>query len=212
MKKILIALAFAICGSAHANVISYNIFDLSNEGQAKTNTYAGQGYVGMYGVSVGEQFNGIFGLEQSDFSRTALEVDVSALAGKTINSASLQYFINNTAQNVQLTSFTANGTLGYFWNAPDVLLSTVLMSNQGNVALDVTSLLNAGLATNTGWFGLHLQGTNSYQWIGSNRDGNNDLAQVRLVVDFSNDVPEPASIALLGLGLLGLAAMRRRQQ
>jgi hypothetical protein len=49
-----------------------------------------------------------------------------------------------------------------------------------------------------------------YRQIGANRYGNADAVRVSLVVDYSqSEVPEPASIAMLGLGVLGMAASAR---
>jgi len=190
---------------ANAGLISYDILNLSNENQPTTMTYSGDGYVGMYPT----KFNGIFGIEQSGYSRTALNVDVSALLDANILSAFLEYTIPQAStQQVHLTAFTANGTLGHFWDSPDNLFSQSFTSNGGVNSLDVTALLNAGLASNTGWFGLHMQGTNAYQWLGANRVSNPDAAQVNLVVNYTTSVPEPSTLAIFALGMIGLASRR----
>jgi hypothetical protein len=226
MKKDIIGI-IACClllaaNQTQATVVTYTIEDIGtfanyttlNSGQ----TYSGTGFVGLYETALNgsDMFGHLFGLEDVNFSRTALEVDVSGLAGATINSARLDFTLQNGAsasQSVTATSFTANGNLGWFWTPPDTLGSaTHTVVGQSPNSLDVTSLLAAQVAANATWFGLHLSGTSAYQWTytwpGLGYDP--DSANVRLVVDYSA-VPEPSTFVVGALLLLPFALRSARR-
>ncbi|CAN7208683.1 choice-of-anchor L domain-containing protein [Massilia sp. LjRoot122] len=71
----------------------------------------------------------------------------------------------------------------------------------------VTGLLNSGLTSHTISIGI------ADTWDGSFDSGvflSSLKASTASVGGIDNDVPEPAALSLLGLGLAGLAAMRRR--
>lgn len=208
----LLAAAGLCAAPARATIVTFDILQLSHDADPLGSQYAGTGYVGLYQDS----FNGVFGIENwiGFESRTALQVDVSSLAGATIHGARLDYSIVHSTgpQAVQLEAFTSTGVLGHAWNPANVLLAGLAPSDIGDNSLDVTDYLQQGLAANTGWFGLWLAATDQPQWTSANRSGEPDGARVRLTVDFeapSTTVPEPMTLGLVATGLLALALSRR---
>ncbi len=220
-KKLLTGFAIgcsALIGASisGATTLNYNILEIGDfPYYTNTNisdTYSGTGFVGIYP----DKFVHLFGIEQTAYSRTALQVDVSALAGFTINNAYLTFDLLNGShdtQNVTFSSFDANGILGHFWNITAIDTQTSAIKGLSSNSVDVTNLLTNRLATGDNWFGLHLQGTDAYQWSYTSNIYNPDSAHMRLVVDYGTaPVPEPTTMLLFGTGLVGLLGNKIRKK
>lgn len=225
MKKLIATLALAgalLPTASQAATVTYSLPDiLTFAGYTDWNTaatFSGNGFGGMYNFGGTDQrWAHLFGVELIDYSRTIMQVDISALAGSTIVSASLSFVLLDGMtgpQNVTLTGFDGGaGALTYQWDAPGANYGNVVASVAGGAnSIDVTSLLAASVANGDAWFGMHLQGSSQYMWTwtwaGYGYDA--DRALVRLTVETAS-VPEPGTLALIGLALAGLAgALRRR--
>jgi len=190
---------------ARADSIVYDIPDLlplgtfgvPNTGQ----TYSGTGFVQN---TPNNSHQGAFEIS-SNFS-TALNVDISALAGMHVDSAALSFFIDTQPDSVfataTITSFSADGDLGYFLTPPDNLDSFQAPVHGQTNTIDVTDLLAARVDDGADWLGLHLTSDGSRLWTWTSGPGDPNAANVQLAVEFSPAVvPEPSSMVSLGIGL-----------
>lgn len=214
MKKSLLALALIAAGTAQADVISYSA------SQPLETT----------------EINQVFSINQFDATLGTLTSVAITLNGEALSSATL---LNNAA-NGQRFSFSS--TLNLFLSitgAPDPLLSLSLnLFNFPSTTLPVGALQDLGTVTPSD--SLTINATDLSAFIGtgstsftcesqvantqSGGGGNivvtqNTKAGCGLDVVYTYDVPtppgkvpEPASMALVGLGMLGLAAVRRHRK
>jgi hypothetical protein len=210
--------------SARAASVSIPILDVNTSGDYTSDpsqTSPFTGFFGMYNeVAVGSPtIAHLFGVEQSDFSRTVAQVDLGFLNGATISSASLTFLLlfGGGTQDVQLTTFDSVGLLQYTWDAPGVNLGQGVYSSTagGANSFDVTALIQNAANLDIDWLGLHFQGTDQYQWTYTGTGLDADAALLRLNIEYTDretPVPEVQTYAsLFGAALVCAEAFRRRR-
>jgi hypothetical protein len=144
-----------------------------------------------------------FSFTSSGSSQAALKIEIAGLAGSNTfgwynaSTGAMTQIFSGPAGAGAAATFTPSATYGFYFGTPNGTFKTESLSPGSD---DVGNQ----------HFAL-FQGTDGY-WLGmeDTRFASSDLDYNDMIVKVSSSVPEPTTMLLLGLGLLGVAGLRRR--
>lgn len=218
LKKTLCALALtATALAAHANVVEgfENVQALKNKGfilrndstpvgPTGTTNFLNQGFYDsetgqlLFNAQAGDKkdsylgFNYLSGVEDG----TLADWLITPLF-PTFNSGFISFYARGVADEAYNDNFRFGMSMSGGTAASDFVLSDIITATQGMWTKYTLNFTGTGVAGSTGRFGIVYTG---------NQSSSNGLA-----IDSLSYVPEPTSALLIGLGLAGLVAARRRK-
>ncbi|WP_259366878.1 PEP-CTERM sorting domain-containing protein [Colwellia sp. BRX8-7] len=222
LKGAFASLILCISSLANAGLISYELEDIATFSNYRdynvAQTFTGNGFVGMYGNS----FAHLFRLENDqNQAQNNIQIDISGLLGNSINSAYLSFRLMTSVDgptNFNIDGYNSDGRLRHLQGFNDSQYGRSSYVTDGTTAIqsfDITSILNTALSSNETWLGLNVYRTSGdSQWTYTPTTGDaRDSAMLRLNVDYNTtEVPEPSTLAIFALGMIGLASRRFKKQ
>jgi MYXO-CTERM domain-containing protein len=196
--------------AAPAQTLTFDPLDFA------TNTVITNQYQTLFGVSFSSSLPGLYytpvgGTPATQSGGTIGNYDSSVGSSSSLASFSMQF---SNIQTAVAFAVVSQGAIQRTWNMTARLLG-INVDTTGNVALDNASNLSPNL-NNDQWYGFTgvAGGFDEIVFTRISSAGNLWIDNIQMSVAQQPPpppgVPAPASFALMGLGMLGLARLRRR--